>query len=410
MAGFVKNVIPRTEAIEIVSRELAFPWSAVKRRVSLEYSLGGRLAGDLHSDAPYPPYSRSLRDGYAVQSLDVSAATPGTPTFLKKIGDVAMGEIPTIKIAAGTAAVIPTGAAMPEGADAVVMLEDTEAAGEWIEVRRGVQSGENIVHAGEEIPSRQRVLNQGDLVDFRAMSVLSALGVEAIELASPRVSILSTGDEIVPVETKTLSPGSIRDANGYAVRALLARYGFAADYRGIVSDDGLEFETRVGQELDRCDVLVLSGGSSVGARDHSARVLEMLPAPGLMVRGINIVPGKPTLAAGCIEQKKLVVSLPGHPLSCLTVCAVFLMPLLLSMIGAENRSIGGRLRLELTKDITARTGTEEFVPCRIEEGRVTPVPAKSGYISALTGASGLIRMPEDIETLRAGEMAEVWTW
>lgn len=410
MAGFVKNVIPRMEAIKIVSSELAFPWSTVKRLVSLDSSLGGRVAENFYSDAPYPPYSRSLRDGYAVQSFDVSAATPGTPTFLKKIGDVVMGEIPAIKITAGTAAVIPTGAAMPEGADAVVMLEDTEVAGEWVEVRKGVQSGENIANAGEEISQRQIVLNRAELVDFRVMSVLAALGAENIELASPRISILSTGDEIVPVETKTLPPGAIRDANGYAVRALLARYGFAADYCGIVSDDGLEFETRVRQELDRCDVLVLSGGSSVGTRDHSARVLEMLPAPGLIVRGINIVPGKPTLAAGCLEQKKLVVSLPGHPLSCLTVCTVFLLPLLLSMIGAENLSIGGRFKLRLTKDIAARTGSEEFVPCRIEDGMVMPMPAKSGYISALTGACGLIRMPEDIETLRAGEMAEVWTW
>lgn len=410
MAGFVKNVMPRTDAIEIVAMELAFPWLAAGKRVSLEASLGCRLACDFYSDAPYPPYSRSLRDGYAVQSFDVSAATAGTPTFLKKIGDVAMGEIPSIKVTAVTAVAIPTGAALPDGADAIVMLEDAETAGEWVEVRRGVQTGENIVYAGEEISRGQKVLGRGGLVDFRAMSALAALGAESLDIAAPRVSILSTGDEIVPVETKTLAPGAIRDANGHAVKALLTRYGFAADYRGIVSDDGREFEERVRRELDCCDVLVLSGGSSVGTRDHSARVLGMLPAPGLMVRGINIVPGKPTLAAGCLERKKLVVSLPGHPLSCLTVCFVYLLPLLLAMIGAEERGAGKRLKLELTGDITARSGTEEFVPCRIKDGKVTPLPAKSGYISALGDADGFIRVAEDMETLRAGAAAEVWVW
>lgn len=410
MAGFVKNVIQRAEAVEIVARELAFPWPAAKKRVSLEASLSGRLAADFYSAEPYPPYSRSLRDGYAVQSLDVSAATPGTPTFLKKIGEVPMGELPSIKVTAGTAVSIPTGAALPEGADAVVMLEDTETAGEWVEVRKGVQGGENIIHAGEEISTQRKLLSAGDLVDFRVMSVLAALGTADIELAAPRVGVLSTGDEIVPVDTKTLPPGAIRDANGYAVRALLSRYGFDSAYRGIVSDDGREFEERIRRELDSCDVLVLSGGSSVGTRDHSARVLEMLPAPGLIVRGINMVPGKPTLAAGSLEQKKLVVSLPGHPLSCLTACFVFLLPLLLSMTGAGNEAPGGRLRLELAGDITARTGPEEFVPCRVMDGKAVPLPAKSGYISALGGADGFIRIPEDMETLRAGEIAEVWTW
>lgn len=410
MAGFVKNVISRTEALESVVRALAFPWPVTTKEVTLGAAFGCRLANDFHSDLPYPPYARSLRDGFAVQSFDVSAATSGTPTFLKKTGEVAMGEIPTIVIAAGSAAAIPTGAALPEGADAVVMLEDTEPAGEWIEVRGGVQSGENIIRAGEEISLGEKVLDSGDLIDFRTMSVLAALGAGKVAIAAPSIGILSTGDEIVPVETRFTPPGMIRDVNGCVVKALLSRYGFISDYRGIVSDDGAEFEKRVLGELSSCDVLILSGGSSVGVRDHSARVLEALPSPGLIVRGINIAPGKPTLAAGCLAEKKLVISLPGHPLSCATVCLVFLLPLLLSLLGAKNRKLGEVLRLELAGDLTARAGSEEFVPCRIEKGRVSPLPAKSGYISALRDADGFIRIPEDMETLRAGETAEVWTW
>lgn len=410
MAGFVKNVIPRTEALEKVIRALGFPWTTAAKKVSLQAAFGRRLASDFCSELPYPPYSRSLRDGFAVQSFDISAATSGTPTFLKKTGEVAMGELPQVTVTAGTAVAIPTGAALPDGADAVVMLEDTEQSGEWIEVRGGVQSGENIIRAGEEITRGEKVLGAGSLIDFRTLSVLAALGADKVTVASPRIGILSTGDELVPVETKLTPSGMIRDVNGCVVKALLSRYGFDADYRGIVSDDGAEFEKRVLEESASYDVLVLSGGSSVGVRDHSARVLEMLPAPGLIVRGINITPGKPTLVAGCLAEKKLVIGLPGHPLSCAAVCFVFLIPLLLALIGAKSRAPGERLTLELAKDLTARAGSEEFVPCVIENGKALPLPAKSGYISALSDAGGFIRIPEDTETLRAGDMAEVWTW
>lgn len=410
MAGFVSDVTPRTEALALVALELGLPWEIPSKTLALEESLSHRLASDLSADAPYPPYARSLRDGYAVKSDDVSAATPGTPTFLKINGEIAMGEIPKMTIDAGMAVAVPTGAALPEGSDAVVMLEDTAAAGEWVEVRSGVQSGENIIWAGEEIASGKLVLHRGDLLDFRAMSLLCTLGAERVNVFAPRISILSTGDEIMPVGTKDLAPGTIRDANGYVIKALLRRYGFDSDYRGIVSDEGAEFEKRFNDELARCDVLILSGGSSVGMRDHSARVLKELPSPGLIIRGINIVPGKPTLIAGSRGDKRLVVSLPGHPLSCVTVSFVCLIPLLLSMVGAKSGKIGKKLRLNLTKDLTARTGAEEFVPCRIENGKAAPLPAKSGYISALADADGFIRIPEDVETLRSGETAEVWAW
>lgn len=410
MAGFVKDVTPRAEALALVARKLEFPWEVNTETVPLEEASGGRLASDVSSPENYPPYARSLRDGWAVQSFDVSAATPSSPVFLKKSGAVAMGEIPRVSVGAGMAVEVPTGAALPCGADSVVMLEDTFEAGEWIEVRKGAQVGENVVRAGEEITRGNKVLSRGDMAGFRAMSLLSALGVASVPLLAPRINILSTGDEIVPVGVETPPPGSVRDANGFTVRSMLRRYGFASDYRGIVSDDGAEFDAKLREELSGCDVLLLSGGSSVGARDHSARALEGLPPPGLIVCGINIVPGKPTLAAGCLEEKKLVISLPGHPLSCAAVSFVFLIPLLLAMVGAENIEAGNRLKLELAKDITARTGAEEFIPCRVENGMALPLPAKSGYISALSGADGFIRVTEDMETMRAGERAEVWTW
>ncbi|MEG1799472.1 MAG: molybdopterin-binding protein, partial [Synergistaceae bacterium] len=218
---------------------------------------------------------------------------------------------------------------------------------------------------------------------------------------------LSTGDEIVSVGTAPLPPGCVRDVNGAAVSALLSKYGFPAEYRGIVKDDAEEFEKRVKSELADCDVLILSGGSSVGVRDNCSRVLEALPAPGLLIRGINIVPGKPTLIAGCAEEKKLVVSLPGHPLSCVSAAFTVLIPLLLKMSSHDAVFPKHSISLELAYDLNAKTGPEEFTPC---DGKVYPISAKSGYVSALSSSDGLVRIPEDMETVRKGEHVEVWLW
>jgi molybdopterin molybdotransferase len=410
MAGFVKEVIPRLEALAYVEKRMLFPWDAKAEVRQLREAMGMRIAEDVATSSPYPPYSRSLRDGYAVQSSDVMAATPGTPTFLMKSGQILMGTNEGPSVEAGSAVHIPTGAIIPNGADSVVMLEDTYDAGDWIEVRRGVQAGENIIRAGEDLEAGVKIACKGELIGTGTVSLLAAIGADNISVFNIRIGILSTGDEIVPIETKEVPPGCFRDVNGFSCAAMLKRYGFDSDYRGIVSDDGEVFESRIMEELDNCDVLILSGGSSVGLRDHSSRVLSQLPNPGLLVRGINIVPGKPTLIAGALDRKKLVISLPGHPLSCLTVLYTVVIPLLLSMVGAKTSGVGKVLRLPLSRDLIARTGPEEFVPCKIDSESVTPILAKSGYISVLSGADGFIRIPDDTETMRENDLAEVWTW
>ena len=411
MAGFVKKVISRRAALEEIKKELGFPWDMKNAELPLSESIGKRCAEDIVCPAPYPPFDRSLRDGYAVRHEDANGATPGTPLFLTQKGDVAMGEVPKFKISAFEAAAIPTGGIMPEGADAVVMLEDTDSTGGWIEIRRGVQAKENIIMRGEELAVGQLLLKKGALIDFKNIGMLSTVGMTRVPVLSPKISILSTGDEIVPVETSDVPPGCIRDVNGWNIKALLHRWGFEAQYKGIASDEGGEFEKRFHDELAECDILILSGGSSVGVRDHCSQLLEKLPEPGLIMRGLNIVPGKPTLAAGDRAGKKVVVSLPGHPLSCLTVAFVFLLPLLSEMTVGGGFTCGLHTRLPLSQDLAAHTGPEEFVPCAVgPDGRVTPITAKSGYISALSKACGLICIPEDKETLRAGEETEVWLW
>ena len=411
MAGFVKEVTPRLQAIDYISEAMSFPWRFIVMDLLLVDSVGMRLSDTLHADLPYPPYTRSLRDGYAVQSADVIASTPSTPTFLKKVGDIKMGTVPDLCLSSGEAAAIPTGGVLPDGSDTVVMLEDTDLVSGWVEVRKNTQSGENVIAKGEELTKGAEILKQGSLVDFRTVSLLATVGKSRVSVQDIRISIISTGDEIVTVDTSPLPPGCIRDVNGIAIKTILDKYGFPAKYCGIICDDGDAFEQRVREEMEKCDVLILSGGSSVGTRDHCSRVLESLPSPGLLIRGINIVPGKPTLVAGCLESKKLVISLPGHPLSCLTAAYVMLLPLLLKISGSPDDKFIHKIFMELAGDINAKTGPEEFTPCRITaDGRVLPLSAKSGYISVLAAADGMIRMPENRETARTGERVEVWLW
>jgi len=411
MSGFVNEVIPRVQALQQVAEGLSFPWCTNTIDIPLDSALGKRISGDVKTTEQYPPFNRSLRDGFAVHSPDVVAATSGTPTFLNKTGDILMGALPDISIVPGETVGIPTGGLLPQGADAVVMLEHTSFTGGWVEVREAVQSGENIIFAGEEFSAGQEILSRGDMVDFRTISILATLGIKTVSSVDLKIKIVSTGDEIVYVDTSPLPPGKIRDVNGWSVKSLLSMYGFDSEYIGILSDEGDLFEKRVNEEMAGCDVLILSGGSSVGIRDHCSRVLEKIPDPGLLVRGINIVPGKPTLIAGSLAEKKLAISLPGHPLSCITVAYVVLIPLLLKLIGARETNCGIKIELPISKDLTARTGPEEFVPCRVtNNGKIAPILAKSGYVSPLASADGFIRIPEDRETIRAGEAVEVWLW
>lgn len=409
MAGFVKEVAPRAAAIREIAVKLEFPWTYRTAEVPLEDAIGRRCAEDAVCREPYPPFDRSLRDGYAVDHRDASGASPGTPLFLSNKGDVLMGKMPSFRIGSLETCSIPTGGIMPEGADAVVMLEDTAQAGGWVEIRRGVQAGENVIKKGEEIAEGERLLAAGSLIDFKTIGNLAAIGVAELPIVDLRISILSTGDEIVPVTAKEVPVGAIRDVNGWNIKAMLSRYGFKAEYRGVVGDDADEFGERFHKELDSCDVLVLSGGSSVGVRDNCSHLLESMPAPGLLVRGLNIAPGKPTLIAADKDARKLVVSLPGHPLSCLAVAFTVLIPLLLELIGARETLC--TTLMPIACDLTARTGPEEFVPCIVRcDGKAVPLPAKSGYVSILSEASGFIRVPEDKETMRTGEETEVWLW
>jgi molybdopterin molybdotransferase len=321
-----------------------------------------------------------------------------------------MGSAPDFAVSREAAVSIPTGGMMPEGADAVVMIEDTELSGGWIEVRASVQRGENLVFTGEEVKRGEVLVHRGELIDAPAQGLLAAFGVTGLEAVDLKIGVLSTGDEIVPVSAAPLPDGSVRDVNNHVIRSLLRRYGFTPESFGISPDGWEELEPRAGEVISKCGAALLSGGSSVGTRDNTARILKSMPEPGLILHGINMSPGKPTLVGGAAADKKLVVGLPGHPLSCVTAIVFVVLPMLLSLIGAKLRHVGRYSVMPLERDVQGRTGADEFIPMALSGGAARPLTAKSGYASAMKEADGFIRLRPDKETLRAGEAAEIWLW
>jgi molybdopterin molybdotransferase len=411
LAGLVRELLSRSDTFDFVSRSLQFPWNTRTRLLPLEEAVHMLIAEDLKANATYPPYDRSLRDGYAVRSEDIVGASSSFPVFLKLGGTVPMGEIPSETVGPGSAVEIFTGGILPPGADAVVMMEDTVTSGKWLEVRRSVQRGEYIIRKGEEVEENAVLMQKGSLLDFRNFGILSTFGFRSLQVIDLRIGIISTGDEIVPVETAPLPKGKVRDVNTWTLVSLFSQNGFSVKQYGIIEDQRESLSDAIQQAYKENDVVVISGGSSVSVRDLCSDLLEEVPDPGLLVRGIQIRPGKPTLIAGSMEEKKLVVGLPGHPLSCAVVAYTVLLPLLSRLITADNRMPWQTLVCPVGNDIHGKTGIEEFIPFLFDkQGKVIPQMAKSGYIRAMNDSAGLIRLSESVETVRKGEKVEVLLW
>ena len=410
MAGFVEELTPRETALHKTAVFLGFPWDMRLRHVPPS-SFNGLVAGaDILSPEEFPPFSRSTRDGYAVKSSDLFGAAPGNPAFLRLAGEVSMGALPSISVAEGQCALIHTGGVLPEGADSVVMAEDSVPAGDWVELRKAVQIRENVTVRGEEFQKGDMLLKRGRKLDFRSAGLLALAGVTSVPVVDCRIGILSTGDEIVPCGTAELAPGQFRDVNGSLLQALLTGEGYTAEYLGIGKDSRDDLHRVVGEAMEMCDVVLVSGGSSISERDYCSRILGQYSDPGFLIRGILMSPGKPTLIGGLRNRKKLLMGLPGHPFSCFIAAYAVLLPLLKGMITGELSGPWKQAVLPAGSPVFGHAGVEEFVPCTLESGRAFPAPVKSSFSRALSETQGLFRLSAGTETVREGEEAEVWLW
>jgi len=376
--------------------------------VPLGAARGRVVAKPLTSNEALPPFSRSTMDGYAVRAADTFGCSESETALLTVIGEIAMGASgQAFSLRPGQAVRIWTGGELPLKADAVVMVEYTQPFDEQtVAVFRPVAPGENIIRAGEDYAPGSIVLEPGSRLRPQDLGVLSGLGITSVPVyRQPRVAILSTGDELVPAE-QTPPPGKIRDINSTSLAALVEEAGGRPLLHGICSDDFDRMLAVCTEALAEADVLLLSGGSSVGQRDFTKRVFAAMPGSELLVHGVSVRPGKPTILAR--QGNKALFGLPGHVASALVIFTCFVRPLLRQYSG-----LGATLGLRTIRAITAEQipstiGREDYVRVRLtarEEGQsplATPVYGKSGLLSPLVRADGLLPIGRDVEGLDRG--------
>jgi molybdopterin molybdotransferase len=363
---------------------------------------------------PLPGFARSTVDGYAVRAADTYGASEGLPGYLTVTGAVRMGAAPDVTVTAGSAVSMPTGGAIPPGADAVVMVEYTAEAVPagigpgTIEVVRPVAPGEGVVRADEDAAEGQEIIPNGSVLRPQDLAMLAAAGVTTASVhARPVVTIFSTGDEVVPPDTKALRPGQVRDATASALAALIADAGGEPVHGGIVSDDPGALEKALRAALPASDVIIVSAGSSVGTRDETADAVAALGPPGIWCHGLAIKPGKPTLLAECGTGTDgapgiPVIGLPGNPRSALVVFRLIGMPLIRLVGGCETPPPEPSTRAVLSRDLPSATGRLDVVQVKVSGGVATPLFGVSALLSVLTAADGYIVIPEEATGLDAG--------
>ena len=368
------------------------------------------LAQDLCSPADLPSFRRSTMDGFAVRAADTFGATEGLPAYLDLVDEVFMGQAPTRALGSGECARIATGGMLPDGADAVVMVEQTQDVDPTtIEAVRAVAPGENVVQVGEDVCTGDPILPRGHVLRPQDLGGLVAMGITTVPVTGRlRVAIVSGGDELVDPE-QTPRPGQIRDINSYTLAALVKRGGHEPVLAGVFPDEYSALETAARQALAENDVLILSAGSSVSARDMTAQVVDGLGQPGVLVHGVSLKPGKPTILAVCGD--KAVFGLPGNPVSCMVTYDLFVAPTLAYLSGAAappSRVVTARL----TRNIASATGREDYVQVRLDrraDGGLDAVPifGKSNLIFTLVRSDGMLKIPLDAGGLNAGAQVEV---
>ncbi|MDD5189681.1 MAG: molybdopterin-binding protein, partial [Dehalococcoidales bacterium] len=348
-----------------------------------------------------PNFNRAAMDGYAVKYKDTFGAGQFKPKVLKIIGVVHAGIKPAMKIKTGECVQISTGAMMPAGADAVMMVEDTEREGDTVRVFKSIVPASNVGKQGEDIKTGAAVLKEGTFLDAGKIGVLASHGLTKVTVyAKPNVAILPTGEEVVAAGKK-LQPGQLYDINSHTISAVIKDNGGLSVSIGISGDTREALKATIKEALKN-DIVVLSGGSSVGERDLLVDVIEGWGE--VLFHGVQVRPGKPTIFA--IIEGKPVMGMPGYPTSCLINAYLFLMPALRKMAHLPLRH-GDRVEAKLSRRVSGSTGRRQFLTVKIVDGEAVPVFKESGAITSIANAEGYIEIPENIDLLEKGEPVTV---
>jgi molybdopterin molybdotransferase len=378
--------------------------------VTLDHLAGRTLAADIRAGTDVPGFDRSAVDGLAVRATDTFGASETLPAMLQLIGAVTMGHAPAFRINPGECAAVPTGGALPEGADAMVMIEYVDSTGDHLQlVNRPAAPGDHLILRGDDFKASQTVLAAGRIIRTADIGTLAALDIEAAEvIQKPRVAIISTGDELVEAG-QAIRPGQIHDVNTPALAALVRESGGEPVRYGIVADDLDQLDQCLKKALADCDLVLISGGSSVGEKDHLQAAVEAQGEPGILFHGIAVKPGKPTL--GGVTHGRVILGLPGHPLAAWFMARWLAMPLIHALQGAAQ-PIQDRVPARTSCRIPSNAGRESIIPVRLlADGTgwlAEPVFTKSSLITVLSQSDGCIRISRDLEGLEAGTLVTVY--
>lgn len=377
--------------------------------VTLSEAPGRILYEDVRAAEDIPAFRRSTVDGYAVVSKDTAAAGESMPVFLKVKEQVEMGKPAGSPIKSGECAEVPTGGMVPEGADAVVMVEYTEAFGaDGIAVYQSTASGRGVVQKGEDMKSGSLLLPRGRKLLPQDVGALAAAGVRAVPVYVPlKLGIISTGDELVGADMIP-SIGQVRDINTCALRALAQKNGFEVVNTAVLEDDEDRLEQKLTSWAPACDMIAVSGGSSQGKKDVTKKIIDRVTEGGVFTHGLAMKPGKPTILGFGKKTKTLFIGLPGHPVSAMMVFELLLCRMVRELTGQpESPALPARLSC----NVASSPGKLTCWPAMLEFDEsgymAAPVFGKSGLITTMTRADGYFTVERDREGLTAGDSVMV---
>ncbi|NMC27336.1 MAG: molybdopterin molybdotransferase MoeA [Syntrophomonadaceae bacterium] len=361
------------------------------------------LASDITSPEDMPAFDRSTVDGYAVRAADTFGSSESLPGMLSLTGEVLMGSKPILRVGRGQCAWIPTGGMLPEGSNAAIMVEYTEKLGlDTILTYRPVAPGENVMQKGEDVSQGEVVFRRGKVLKAQEIGLLASLGLVRLPVFEAyRIGVISTGDEVIPVDQIPL-PGQVRDVNSFALAAALEASGAVVQLYPLIKDDYSCLRQALEKAWHENDLILMSGGSSVGVADFSLQAILSLPDAEVLFHGLAVKPGKPTI--GARVGRKLIIGLPGHPVSALMIFYTMCAPLISS--AAVNQ-----VKARLTINLASQAGRDDFVPVQLLSApggpEAQPLLGKSGLMSILARADGYIHLPYEQQGIKGGEIVTV---
>ena len=410
MSEFFDVVTPK-EAIKKLLSKKNFP-AMVSEKINTVNSDSRILFQDIKSSINLPHFNRSSMDGYAIYANDSNGVSLSAPNYLEIIEEIKMGDVPKHKIITGKTSRIFTGRMLLKGSNAVIMEEDTEELGNnMIEIKKPVSIGENIIYKGEETKKGNIIIKKGTKIRSQEIGSLLESGLTKIFVSKkPKIGVLSSGDELISPE-KDLELGKIRDINTYTISNLIKKSGCLAEIFPILPDDLNSQLNQAKKALKFCDMLIFSAGSSISYRDTTAEVINSLDKPGVIVHGISVKPGKPTILG--LSGKKPIIGLPGNPVSSIMIFINIVKPIL-DKLNNHISVITKQIDCTLTEDVSSQTGREDYVQVSIrstaQKTLATPVFGKSNLINTLVNSDGFITIPPETGGLYKNSLVKVKTY